>query len=313
MENDPVQMPIPPFKPDLRIKLLLLGLALLALTFHAWHYLPFIADDALISLRYSQRLIQGFGLTWNPNERVEGYSNLLWVLATAGLGLLQIDLVNAVRILGFIGMAAAVTAVFWAAETKTWKSLLFVFLVVMFLPLSAPFAVWAIGGMEQPMVAGLLAWAVVLCCRRLEDQDQSARRMLAPGLLFGLLCLTRLDGALFTAAAVAAILIIHRGAARAWRDAIALAAVPILLVLLQIGFRLAYYGEWIPNTALVKLSPSGKHAHDGWNYLLSGAAPLLPLLLVATASIFISFRKRFQLPRVIFLCVLTLDGPLTSS
>jgi arabinofuranosyltransferase len=291
-------------KPDFRIKLLLFGIALLILMLHAWHYLPFIADDALISLRYSQRFIQGCGLTWNTNERVEGYSNLLWVLSVAGLGLLRIDLIDAVRILGFLGMAAAIAAVFCGAQTKTWKAWLFVFLVVMFLPLSAPFAAWTVGGMEQPMVAGLLAWAVVLCYSRLEEVGPSARRLLAPSLLFGLLCLTRLDGALFTAAAVVAILIVDRATPQAWRKAIGLATLPILFVLVQIIFRLAYYGEWVPNTALVKLSPSGKHANDGWNYLLAGAFPILPLLLVAALSIVISFRQRFREPRMILLCVL---------
>lgn len=44
------------------------------------HLLPFAIDDALISYRYSDRLLRGRGLTWNDGEFVEGYSNLLWVL-----------------------------------------------------------------------------------------------------------------------------------------------------------------------------------------------------------------------------------------
>lgn len=41
------------------------------------HYLPFMADDAFISLRYAERLAAGNGLTWTDGERVEGYTNLL--------------------------------------------------------------------------------------------------------------------------------------------------------------------------------------------------------------------------------------------
>ena len=44
----------------------------LALGLHACRYMPFICDDALISLRYAKRLLEGQGLTWNPGERVEG-------------------------------------------------------------------------------------------------------------------------------------------------------------------------------------------------------------------------------------------------
>src|SRR5688500_1706387 len=38
------------------------------------------SDDAYISYRYARNLADGAGLTFNPGERVEGYSNLLYVL-----------------------------------------------------------------------------------------------------------------------------------------------------------------------------------------------------------------------------------------
>ena len=40
-------------------------------------------DDAFISYRYAQNLVEGHGLVWNPGEYVEGYSNYLWVLLLA--------------------------------------------------------------------------------------------------------------------------------------------------------------------------------------------------------------------------------------
>ena len=43
--------------------------AVIVLVLHAVSYLPFISDDALISLRYAQRLLDGGGLTWNDGER----------------------------------------------------------------------------------------------------------------------------------------------------------------------------------------------------------------------------------------------------
>src|SRR5438552_18050395 len=82
--------------------LIALGATLLAgaiLVLHAWHFMPFVEDDALISLRYAKRLLEGHGLTWTDGPRVEGYSNLLWILLAAGLGALKIDLILAVRVL----------------------------------------------------------------------------------------------------------------------------------------------------------------------------------------------------------------------
>ncbi|MGH9967882.1 MAG: hypothetical protein ACREBG_08655 [Pyrinomonadaceae bacterium] len=289
---------------DLRIQLLLLAGALAVLAIHAWHYMPFIADDALISLRYSKRLIEGQGLAWNPGERVEGYSNLLWVLCTAALGLMRIDLIVAVRILGFLGMGATLAATVYAHPLKTWRAVLSLFFVLLFLSLSAPFAVWTIGGMEQPMVAGLLAWAVVFCYPRLERSHESATTMLLLGLIFGLLCLTRLDGVIFTAAAVFAILIIGRASREAWGKAVSLAIFPILFLLGQIVFRRVYYGEWIPNTALVKFNPSGKHGMDGLAYLRAGVFPILPLIALAGLSVVLSFWKKFRMERMVLLCML---------
>lgn len=291
---------------NITVALLFVFVALAALAIHVNHFLPFIADDALISLRYSQRLLAGQGLTWNPGERVEGYSNLLWVLGCAALGLTGLDLVTVARVLGFAGTAAAISAVVYAHRPKDFKKTLPILLALMFLPLSAPIAVWTIGGMEQPMVAGLLAWAVVLCYRSLEESNERARSLLLPGFLLALLCLTRLDGALFTMTAVVVILVIGRATRDTWRKAFTLAALPILFTLLQITFRRAYYGEWVPNTALVKFTPSMKHALDGWNYIRAGAFPILPLVIVAAAAVVVSFSKKFRRERMVLLCALLL-------
>ena len=49
------------------------------------HQLMFatLADDAFISFRYSQHLAEGHGLVFNVGEKVEGYSNFLWVVLVA--------------------------------------------------------------------------------------------------------------------------------------------------------------------------------------------------------------------------------------
>ena len=56
--------------------LLLLWAPFLFLAHRFW----FLTDDAFISFRYAQNLLDGHGLVFNPGELVEGYSNLLWVL-----------------------------------------------------------------------------------------------------------------------------------------------------------------------------------------------------------------------------------------
>jgi arabinofuranosyltransferase len=297
-------MKLLPVNISARLSLGIFAVAFGLLCLHTRRYLPFIADDALISLRYAKRFAHGLGLTWNDGERVEGYSNLLWVLSSAVLGWAGIDFIAAVRLLGFVAMGATLAAILYAHPPRTMKAALPFLLALLFVPLSGPMAVWTIGGMEQPLVAALLAWAVVLCYPHLEKRDSSFRQMLGPGFLFALLCWTRLDGPVFVAAAAGAILVIDGFSRHGLRKALALAFLPLLFCLLQVIFRSIYYGEWIPNTALVKFAPSGKHALDGWGYLRVGAVAIAPLLVLATASAALSARKKFMRARVIFLLAL---------
>ena len=57
---------------------LTLGLSLL-------HQLLFatVTDDALVSFRYAQNIADGNGPVFNPGERVEGYTNFLWLVLIA--------------------------------------------------------------------------------------------------------------------------------------------------------------------------------------------------------------------------------------
>ena len=80
-------------------------------------FLPFIADDALISLRYSERAAQGLGLTWTTGERTEGYTNLLWVLLNVPAFWRPIDPLRWTRALGRWGMALAVAGLVARGET----------------------------------------------------------------------------------------------------------------------------------------------------------------------------------------------------
>ncbi len=133
-------------------RLCVTSLGLAALAFHAKRYYPFVSDDALISLRYAERLMEGRGLTWNDGEWVEGYSNLLWVLACALLGWLGIDLVVALRVLGLLGMGAAIAAIVCCFAPKDPRSALPALAGSLGMALTGSFAIWSVGGLEQQLI-----------------------------------------------------------------------------------------------------------------------------------------------------------------
>lgn len=275
----------------------LIAAAALAVSFA--YYLPFLADDALISLRYSQRLLQGHGLTWTAGSPpVEGYSNLLWVLLVAAGGLAGLDLVDAARLFGLLGIASAAAALLYRSRKKavSFAGMLPPLAGMLMIVLAGPAGAWAAGGLEQPLLAALLAWGLVLAEPLYTQVEHSPGRLLLPGLFFALLALTRPDGILFAGMAVLA-LFFARGINRASiRDAVLLALLPGLFLLGQLAFRLAYYGEWVPNTALVKVSLSRAHLRDGLIYLQGGLLSLSPLIQLAgvwlLAAVFIPAHRR---------------------
>ena len=96
---------------------LLPWLALLAwLASVAW----FLTDDAFISFRYTRNLLEGHGLVFNPGERVEGYTNFLWILELAAIwGLFNIRPEYAAPWLSVAYTAATIaTVLWWAARTS---------------------------------------------------------------------------------------------------------------------------------------------------------------------------------------------------
>lgn len=256
---------------------------LVALAIHAARYWPFIADDALISLRYADRLLAGEGLTWTAGERVEGYSNLLWVLGCAALGLLRVDLIDAARILGALGIGGAIVCVAAWERDAGWPGRLGGAIGGLAVALTGAAAVWAIGGLEQPLVALLLALAVV-SARPLAEDVPSARLALPAGAL-GLLCLTRPDGALL-AGLVGLGLLLARGPSRPSLGLVLRLGLPsIAAVAGQLAFRLAYYGDHLPNTARAKLALTAERLASGWSYVSEGATWLWPLVALALCAL----------------------------
>ena len=246
------------------------GLGLFA---HARSFYPFFADDSFISLQYSRRLLDGAGLTFADGEWVEGYSNLLWVLLVAAGGALGMDLVDAARMFGFLGMFAAIAVLavrFWDENGVSTAA------IAGFLACSGSMAVWAIGGLEQGLLAGLLAVAFASSWSLLRPSP-SALDIGVPGAALALVCITRPDGPLFAVALAGGLMWARRD--RASLGIVGrLAVLPAVFVVLQLGFRLWYYGEILPNTANVKL---GLGIGGGLQWMAGGALGHLALVVAA--------------------------------
>jgi hypothetical protein len=261
-------------------------------------YFPFMADDAFISLRYSQRLLQGHGLTWNNAERTEGYTNLLWVLLCAALGSFHIDLVTAARLLSVLCTLfafAALVAYLLVHLSPQQRPIAAMASLIPF-ALSDPFAIWAIGGLEQPLLIALLAWTTFFLLRYLAIHRTSD--LYPASVLLALLALTRADAILFTPLFGIALAIDALAGRREPREitrrrltAAVLFTLPAALFFLaQLAFRRVYYQSWLPNTAYVKVSFTHHRLDTAITYVTTVLRMELPLYLLALLGIVLLVR-----------------------
>jgi hypothetical protein len=288
--------------------LALAAICAIALALQIYHFWPFMTNDAHISLRYSHRLIEGHGLTWNDlPPAVEGYTSLLWVLICAGLGALGMNLETAAHLLGIVSTVAGIAAVAAQVYRDYPAKVRFLSALIgcLALSLSAPVAVWSLGGLEQPLLAALLAWAAYFGIRWVSSAKGRGRDADVMGVLLGFAVLSRADAALFTALFYAGAVLADGVRVRTLIARARLLPIPILVFLGQEIFRHAYYGSWLPNTAHVKIAFTLQRLSAGLRYEAYGVRSefaFLALALVGCVALWIAGKKR----QVIFLATITI-------
>ncbi|MCB8961987.1 MAG: hypothetical protein H6651_16850 [Ardenticatenales bacterium] len=208
-------------------------------------------DDQMISMRYARNLAHGHGLVWNPGERVEGYSNLLWTLLMAlvhwlplpaNLIALPIKFLAWLSGCGLILAAEQLLRRFWPRPGLAQPALLFA------LAAHVDLVYWAANGFETPLLA--LLFVVVLV--RLLDEAGHGPRPFTYALL-ALIPLVRSDALhVWGAAALVAL-----GLAPDWqrrRQVATWLGLALLPVMGHFVWRYSYYGAWLPNTYYLKVA-----------------------------------------------------------
>ena len=144
-------------------------------------------DDAFISLRYATNWAGGLGLSFNPGETVEGYTNFLWVALETVAIRLGADPVAAMQTLGWLSLAALawVLALFLERFVLPGRSLLAA-LGATAIALHPSLIGWAAAGMESCLYA-----ALVLLCLLVALSGTGAPRAATVGVIVALTAMTR--------------------------------------------------------------------------------------------------------------------------
>ena len=247
--------------------------ALVALQ-NAW-----LCDDAFISYRTVDNFINGHGLTWNAGERVQAFTNPLWLFTVAIFYLLSGEIYYTATLLSW---ATSVFAVFLVLSRIATDRRDVIFGVTLFI-CSKAFIDFSTSGLENPLTHLLLA---LFICSYL-DRPQDLFRL---ALLACLGTLNRMDAALLFLPALAVAWWPHRNVRAS--AALVLGFAPFGLWEL---FSVIYYGFPIPNTAYAKLGAGiapGELAVQGLYYALHSLR-LDPLTLCAiSASLALVIWKR---------------------
>jgi len=266
-----------------------------------WRYW-FLCDDAFISFRYARNLAQGNGLVFNPGgERVEGYSNFLWVLILAAGQWFGISPERAANPLSFfcgLLLFAVVIHHCWR-ETPPGGSRWWVLVPAVLLATNRSWAVWCTSGLETKLFELLVISGVLSSVTEMRAMSQRRPTFPYSALLFAGATLTRPDGLLFAACVMGSRLLIELTAKTLRKRTVATGA---LAFLLPVGahylFRWLYYHDIFPNTYYAKVG-----GHSWWSmgakylacFALEYAAVLWLPLLVPGAMALIRSRRREEL------------------
>ncbi len=249
-------------------------------------------DDAYITLRYARNLADGVGPVWNAGERVEGYTNFLWMVLLAAMHVAGMDLVTASLVLAYVASFACLLFVWriwslWAEDDDAGiianPAVLAVTLLV--IGLNGAVAAWAFGGLETPLAMALLTGAVYLFL-----VEQRTGRFPFSALVFTAGAMTRPE-----LAGIVALTAVY-GFGDAWlrRDSAALRRMAIWTALFAaiylpyFAWRWWYYGYPLPNTFYVKVGGSQITLERGLAYVFryGNAYAFLALVTGAVALAF---------------------------
>ncbi|HEY7954176.1 MAG TPA: hypothetical protein VII38_02750 [Polyangia bacterium] len=278
-----------------RVRTALLVIAGAAMLVHCWCFRGFVVDDAAISYTYARNLAHGHGLVLFPGgERVEAYSNFLWV-ALLGFGVrLGLDVFLVAKLFGAaLGTAAVIGVGELTSALRGRRSILDGAAALLAASLT-PIAYWSMSGLEGPLYLALIVWCAA---RLILERDHPDRRPLSGWLAAGI-ALTRPDGWLVAGAAC----LVRLAGDRRARSLVKWYAIAILPVLVHLGWRYEYYAYPFPNTFYVKVK-NPFQAHElidlhakGWRYILGlfDRYHLAPAAALAALSL---FRLRRLIPR----------------
>jgi hypothetical protein len=269
---------------------LTLGLSLL-------HQLLFatVTEDALVSFRYAQNIADGNGPVFNPGERVEGYTNFLWlvlialpraafgadvqttavvfgVLSVLGCVLVSYLLVNRIVVAAASAGAEPRPAIGVAAAVLTASA--------------GGLAVYGPSGSEVPLFV-LLVLAV---CYSL-----AARRPVVAGVLVAFAVMTSPEGLVVAVLGGLWLLGAALKQKHSWWAPVGYVLGALVFLIPRLAWRATFYQHFLPAPLAARLgAPLGSQVAAGWPYLSGFALAHQGFLLLGLVAAVVLLLRRLE-------------------
>jgi len=248
-----------------------IGLAAIGFVLHCQYFWSFTVDDGAISFTFARNLADGYGLVYFPDgERVEGYSNPIWMFFLALLIKIGITPFISAKVFGALFGAGAIILLAMMVPRCFGGRLSPASLVAAcLLAANTSFACYVVSGLENGLYMFLLALSLFLHLREMPDRS----RFPWSGLAMLALALTRPEAIL-----AVAILAFHRGMdwiiKRRLPDKQDLQTLALFIVPFGIyqAWHYQYFRDFLPNTYYAKMKQSeiadvAELNSGGWIYV----------------------------------------------
>jgi arabinofuranosyltransferase len=269
-------------KSAMHVALLALVLAVLVRT--AW-----MSDDAEITLRCVMNFLNGYGPTFNADERVQAFTHPLWFLLISAFTPIFRNIFAATFTLSIVLSLGTWWLLLSQTATNFWSGML----AGTALLLSKAYVDFSTSGLESPLSHFVLICGLLLGFRYLATPSKHLATLSLMVLSSIYLC--RPDLALLVAPLCLLILVrAHHDLRTTARLAIT-AAMPSLIWTI---FSVFYYGVPFPNTAYAKLGtgiPAGESMRQGFVYLFDSLSRDPVTLTVIAIGIMLALRQDVEL------------------
>ncbi|HEX9922940.1 MAG TPA: hypothetical protein VGD99_09770, partial [Anaerolineae bacterium] len=255
-----------------------LAIAIFALVVlaNAWLY-----EDAYITFRVVDNFINGYGLTWNINERVQVYTHPLWMFLLSGLYFFTHEIFYSSMLLSAMVSVIAIGVFGFGIANSSPLA----WLGIAIFTLSKAFVDYSTSGLENPLAHLML----ILFLFVYQKYELNLKSLFWLSFFAALGTFNRMDTLLLFLPALIYILF----KLRTWQG-LFMVGLGFLPFILWECFSLFYYGFLFPNTAYAKLYNDVRSMDliaAGFHYLLNSLTldPLtLPLIIAGISMPFIT-------------------------